>query len=60
MIITCGYELVLGNIVTWYNNICLGFMQMVLIFVIFGVVLSVFPMGPVMKLKPADILKNTD
>ena len=60
LILTCGYELLCGNIVTWYDNIGLGFMQMVLIFVVFGVALSAFPMIPVMKLKPADILKNTD
>lgn len=59
-VLTGGYELIFGNIITWYDNIRLGFMQAVLIFVIFGAALSAFPMRLVMKLKPADILKNTD
>lgn len=60
LLLTCGYELLRGNIVVWYENIRLGFLQMVLIFVLFGIALSAFPMIPVMKLKPAGILKNTD
>lgn len=60
LLLTCGYELLRGNIVVWYENIRLGFLQMMLIFVLFGVVLSAFPMIPVMRLKPAGILKNID
>lgn len=60
LILTCGYELICGNIVAWYENFRLGFMQSVLIFAIFGVALSAFPMRLVWKLKPADILKSTD
>lgn len=60
LIVTCGYELLRGNIVVWSENILLGFMQIVLIFAVFGVALSVFPMRLVRKSKPADILKNAD
>lgn len=60
LILTCGYELIFGNIVTWYENLRLGFMQLVLVLAIFGVALSAFPMRLVMKLKPAQILKSTD
>lgn len=60
LLVTCGYELLCGNITVWYENISLGFMRMVLIFAVFSVALSAFFIIPVMKLKPADILKNTD
>lgn len=60
LLLTCGYELLCKDIVVWYENIRLGFLQMVLIFVLFGVLLSAFPMIPVMKLKPAGVLKNID
>lgn len=60
LVVTCAYELIDGNIITWIDNIRLGFMQMVEIFVVFGTVLSLFPMRVVMKLKPVDILKNTE
>ena len=60
LLVTCGYELLGGNLVNWYDNLRLGFMQAVTIFVLFGVVLSLFPMIPVMKEKPAQILKNIE
>lgn len=60
LVLTCGYELLCGNIVIWYENIALGFMQLVLVFAIFGVALSAFPMISVIKQKPADVLKNID
>lgn len=60
LVITCGYELVCKNFVVWCENICLGFMQIILVFAIFGVGLSVFPIRLAMKQKPAEILKNTD
>ena len=60
LLLTCGYELISGDIVTWYDNISLGFMQMVLIFAVFGLALSAFPMIQIMRLKPADVLKSTE
>lgn len=60
LLLTCGYELLCGNIVKWCENLRLGFGQLVLVFVIFGVALSALPMWLVVRLKPAEILKNAD
>lgn len=55
--ITFIYEMIRGGLTVWYNNICLGYIQIVLIIVLFGVLLSIFPMWIVMRQKPADVLK---
>lgn len=60
LLVTFGYGLVSGNLADWYYNIRLGFMQIVSVFVLFGVALSLFPMIPVMRGKPAQILKNSE
>ena len=60
LLFTCGYELLCGNIVKWCENLRLEFGQLVLVFVIFGVALSALPMWLVVRLKPAEILKNAD
>ncbi len=60
LLVTCGYGLVSGTLADWYHNIRLGFMQIVAVFTLFGVALSLFPMIPVMRQKPAQILKSTE
>lgn len=58
--LTYHYELFRGHISNWYDNLRLGFLQMAGIFLLFGIVLSLFPMRVVMRQKPADVLKNID
>lgn len=60
LFITCGYELLQGDLRVWYDNIRLGFMRMVGIFVLFGGALSLFPMWTVLRKEPAEVLKNID
>lgn len=60
LLVTCGYEMVSGNLADWYYNIRLGFFQIVAVFILFSVALSLFPMIPVMRRKPAQVLKSTE
>ena len=56
-VVTILYEIVVGNLSGWWTTISGGFGAIVLLFILFGIVLSLFPLVWVMKMKPATVLK---
>lgn len=59
-VITIIYEVIIGSITVWWETISGGFGFVVLLFMLFGIVLSLFPMLWVMKMKPANVLKCSE
>ena len=59
-IVTMLYELIAGNPSVWWATISGGFGFVVLLFMLFGIVLSLLPLLWVMKTKPVNVLKCSE
>lgn len=58
--VTFFYEAICGGLTNWGKALSGGFGIIAVTFLVFGVLLSLFPIIWVMKLKPADVLKCTE